>query len=358
MYIRQKSLSKPLNIKILCLGTNRAPRASALQWAEKDALDVARLFRGHVGCTDQVICYRAPTIVQVRAALAEIARTRPDVFVFYNSGHGSPAGFSLADDTFSYKELARWISFINAKHSLTILDVCHAGAFIRKHAALGEVVGAVDFMYLELIATATVSSRVICSVGASRLSLEGGSVQNGHMTASLLEAAAWATGTLQGWISDEELFTLLERISIDRFGQYPVALGLTGDFPVVRAQTVMDGAAAIIDNKLVGDEYRFTALVVNRFGIPTSIIGELRNRSGRIFTTLERRFVPENDRIVETAGLTVPPDALLSDRYARLMLHWRGVVPLVWHVEVRDLRGRVFDRCLASIRWSHVRRVA
>jgi hypothetical protein len=58
---------------------------------------------------------------------------------------------------------------------------------------------------------------------------------------------------------------------------------------------------------------------------------------------VERRSVPEGDHIVETAEFIVPPAVLISDRHARWLLHRHGCVPLVWHVEVRDLRGLTFS---------------
>lgn len=345
----RRLLKKPFTIKILCIGTNHGPGADALQWAEKDAVDVALLLEGRVGCADAVTCLVAPTLDEVRAALTEIEAARPDVFVLYNSGHGSRFGFLVADDVFRYDELARWIRAIDAKHSLTILDVCHAGAYLRKHAALGEVVGATNLSYLELVAAATPSSRVICSVGVNRLSHEGAGVENGHLTASLLEAVSKCDGTLHGWITDAEMFASLEKISISRFKQRPLALGLTGDLPIVHAQGWLQGSALIIDTQTIPRGWKVSALVLNRYGIPTAIAGMLKDRHGRVLTSAARQFVPADDHDVASAEFQYSADALAEDPYITMTLAVRGVVLLFWHVVVCDLRGRPLEQCMLPI---------
>lgn len=350
-------LSHP-KVKVLCLGTNRGPGASRLQYAEKDARDVAALFAGRVGFASSAEYQFAPTIRKARAMLAQLVGQAPDVFVFFNSGHGNSEGILLADGLLRYEELASWIARIDATHTLTILDVCHAGAYLRKHASLGDVVvGGVDTDYLELLASATASSRVLCSVGARRLSHEGGVVANGHFTASLLEGASVAAGRLYGWIDDEELAIATAKVSWHRYGQEPLGLGMTGDLPLLRAQAPVLGSAALVAG-FEGGACVATTQVMGRLGVPTELVGTLTTRAGRILFVGARRFVPAADLVIEGGQFVNDESAFAADPTALFALQLYGRVELQWTVEVRDLRQRVLARRIVPCTWTLLRRAA
>jgi hypothetical protein len=334
------------NIVGLCVGTNgHHPRK--LKWAQKDALDVAHVLSGVRGTLPGVHCMGEPTVGEVEAALASLAGRFPEVFILWISGHGTRDGVVFSDGVMPFTTLAARVAAVGADHSLVGLDTCYSGTYLLKKGALGDVViGALDPGYLQALAEATPSARVICSVGANRLAGEDMGVQNGHMTAAFLEAACIIRGDTDGLITDSPLFDMIKMISVKRWRQQPYAFGLTSDFPVLHDQRDAIGTAAIYSADIVGFKYIVSAIVADRRGLPTRMRARLLSHSGVVLHELEWRFVPYEDHDVKSATFSVPVQAIQRDPVSLANHLSHGAVAVRWHVLIEDLRGRMLDeRC-------------
>lgn len=341
---------RPIRIRVLCIGTDRYP----VKFAEKDASDVAALFGHRYGLPGaRVRCLLRPSPAKLRAVLQEIANECPDVFVLFNSGHGGVQGIELANQKlFSYFELRHWIRTIAATHSLIILDTCHSGAFVTVGALSGSV-ERVRPNFLELLARATPSTRVLCSVAWDRSAGEGIGVNNGHLATALIEAAATAPGNLHGWIDDEELCDLTSRISIERWDQAPVTQGLTGNFPILLAQPPGAGAAPVIGTQFGRDgSLTVSALTMGRAGMPTVIRATIVNCLGGGVATVDHRTVPKSDSETIVATFPVPEHLLIADSTSAAHLRFRGAAQLLWRFAVGDLHGYGFDHGQMPFLWT------
>jgi hypothetical protein len=344
-----RSIQQP-DIVGLCIGTNGGPRARTLRWAHKDAVDVAHVLSGELGTVPAVTYILEPTLAEVRAALTSLRGRRPDVVVCWLSGHGSPRGPVFADGAMRFEELGRLVAEIGARHSLLGLDICFAGGYLIKKGALGDViVGGFGPEYVDALAAATPSARVLCSVGADRLAGEGVGVDNGHMTGAFLESISIARGSRAGLLMDSTLVSEIKRVSRMRWRQEPRVSGITSDFPIIYDQRDLVGGAAIVGTDTSDTAYTVSAYVTGRRGVPTRFAATLVNQQGRQLTRFERRFVPHEDEELATASFSVPVHAIERDP-VRLAYHFRsGVVPATWHVVVEDFRSRAFDACRGTV---------
>jgi hypothetical protein len=348
--------SRPLVTSALCIGTDLAQGARPLRYSIKDADDVARFLSGPVslGTTTRVL--RNPTRKQVRTELHRQTTLGADVFVLYNSGHGTERGIVLADKVLSYEELRTWIVQIGARHSVVILDVCHAGAYLRK--SLGDIVGGIQAPdLLARLARATPGNRVMCSVGAGRLAGEGNGIDNGHFTAALLEAAG-RIDTHDGLIDDLTWFEGTAEIVSARWNQDPIGYDLTGDLPLARAQRFPQGTATLMDVQLADDTLIASMLVFARQRIPTYLSAELVNQAGEVIDVLNRGFVPNDGVELIGQALVVSPNIVYGDELSMCTLLLDGHAPLAWRLTVRDARGRQLGAFQRSFSWVPDRRLA
>lgn len=345
-------------VVVLCIGTDRCPGAPPLLFAAKDARNMASFYQGVYGRAATVRCLTNPTGAQLRAELRRIRSERPDLFLLCNSGHGSPTGMQLADGEFGYRELARWMEHVSARHSLVMLDVCHAGAYLEKSGQLGDViVGGEAFDLISLIAEATPGGRVICSTGASRNSFEGLGVTNGCWTAAWLAAASQLTSSLGfgGPLDDATLFYGAAEIAEARWGQQAIAYGLTGDLPLARALDQPVGSAMFIESTMSGGGgVRASALAFGRQHLPTMLSGTLVNRAGRALATLEHLEVPTDPIQPLTHTFIVPSAIAARDALTSRDLRARGMTELAWQLAVCDLRGRVMRTHESRFTWAPV----
>lgn len=351
LYLRNVALPRMLRVSIVCVGTDNSRGQSPLRFATKDAHDMASFLSGPASLGTPAIWMANPTRAQLRAELQRQVELGPNVFIFFNSGHGAKDGIALGDCSLSYVELKKWIAKIDATHSLVILDVCHAGAYLEKSALAGTIVGGVAPDLLAMLASATPGNRVMCSTGSNRLASEGGGVTNGHFTAALLEAGA-RLASQSGWIDDENLFLAAAELTSGRWGQDPVGYNLTGDLPLARSHAGEVGTAMFLEAQLVSHGVMVNALVFGRRGAPTALCGELLNRAGRRLALLEHRFVPEVP--VESQGhlFVVPTGLVVRDEVTRRALTARGAAGLTWRFSVRDLRRYVMCSHEISFSWS------
>ena len=338
------------NIVCVALGTNQGPGAPPLDCAEKDATDIAHLFSGHVGPATQSALLLSPRVNDARQVLRQLVGRPPDVLIVFNSGHGSLKGVLLADGILQYAELRDWISLIGARNTLVLLDVCHAGAMIKEGLS-GVVVGALDLGYLNALASATPGTRVFCSVGADRNAGENAEMGNGYFTAAVLEASSIINARRPRWINDQELFNAIARIS-KRWGQTPIARGITRNFPVIAEQRLVLGSATLIGADPTMDTIEASALIYDRAGVPMRWRAQLATAAGRrVLANLEQRFVPVDDEVESVCVFALPQDAVARDPMS--LVHLRAVrqMPLVWRVALEDLRGRVFDEFTHTFWW-------
>ncbi|KAB2911340.1 MAG: caspase family protein [Kofleriaceae bacterium] len=329
-----------LTYRVLCVGVNHD-----LRFAQKDAVDMARFLMGPAGVVEpeDVTCLLEPTVDELRAALDEVVAAAPTHFLFFFSGHGAPVGISLRDAIMGFDELADWIASVGADHTFTILDTCHAGAFVAVSGP--TTLGAIVDDSLDLLASATPSNRVICSSAAGRLSGEGHGVANGHFTAALLAAMQVAAGDLKGrvhaWISDRRLYDHAHRLLTKRWRQVPVARCLTGDFPVVRDHRRVFGAAAITGASVVDGGLELSFTLSGRFGLPTQVRVQLLNAHRKVLATFGNLVTDEADDDGGALVYTLPSDRVVLDPISQRHLLARGAVPVIWRVSILDARGRV-----------------
>ncbi|CAN7620148.1 caspase family protein [Rhizobium sp. LjRoot258] len=136
------------NFVALCVGVSANPADSLLadeqpiRHASQDARDVAAFLKEAFGSSGKVICLRdeeaSPSLI--RRAVSAIRDTKPELFVFYFSGHGRFSeggqkglvafGHSAVDALLSIEDCAQAIGAPAAKRSLAIVDACHAAAIL------------------------------------------------------------------------------------------------------------------------------------------------------------------------------------------------------------------------------------
>src|SRR5262249_12555283 len=121
-------------------------------------------------------------------------------------------------------------------------------------------------------------------------------IDNGHLSGAVLRAAAIADGNLHGWIHDGEFCELVAEISKSLWGQRPVIRGVSGDFPLLRAQGYGVGSAPVVGTNFGTDRsLRVSALAMHRAGMPTLIRAEVANAVGAVVALVEHLSVPRSD---------------------------------------------------------------
>lgn len=340
----------PPTYRGLTVGVNSSPRTAKLNFAEKDAQDIAALMASPIGpvWSEDVTCLTDITCSQLRSVLFGIAGESPAYLLFFFAGHGSPDGICLRDGLFRYDELAKWIAAIDAKSSLTLIDACNAAAYISKSAA---AVGAIDEDALELLAKATPGNRVICSTGVDRTAGEGDGVANGHFTAAIIAAMMSAPGDMPNdgarWISDRALFGKASRLLTQKWGQVPYARRLTGDFPIVRDHRHVYGEACIAGIETHDDGlnlvFQVSVYIAGRQGLPTVVQAEALNQQGRPLAIMRYQLVAMDEPDVCLATFVLPRSKLLLDPISQIHLLRRHMAPVTWRVSIRDARLRLLD---------------
>ncbi len=338
-----RGLHETVTYRVLSIGVNRN-----LRFAQKDASDFARAMGSAAGLIypDDVTCLYEATVDELRVALAELTLVRPTYLCFFFSGHGTQDGIVLADGEMTFTELAAWMRRIAPVAAITVLDSCYSGGFTHvagvRTGAYG--LGAVDVDALELLARAVPGNRIICSVAADRLANEGGTVPNGHLTSALLAAMSSARGDLESrsgpMVSDARLFAAAKRIMKRRGDQVPVAKRLRGDFPVVRAQDEIIGAAALAHAGMVQGTFQATFCLKGRRDLPTVLLAEARNPRGEVIKAYRNVVVATDDVDQGTFFYPITAGDLVSDGLTALRLRGVGAAPIRWTLRVLDQRGR------------------
>ncbi len=355
----RETMPAPFRPPLYCLltcGVDFGQDAPPLTYAVKDAVDFRRTMIGALGPIDDrhAILLKNVTKRQLREALQRVANLRPTYFVFFFSGHGSEVGILTADGILTHAELRGWIKAIKAPHSLVLLDACHAGAYLTKSAVVSGLHGLTDD-WLTVLGNATPSNRVICATGADRASAEGGAVENGHFTWTLLRVLESKQADLRWngtpWMSDELVYNAVRRQMLRLFGneQVPVARRLTADFPLVRSQEAIIGAGALRAD--LGPDYlRITARLIGRRLLPTIVRYEALNPIGGAIAEGQMILLAEQDDEASWFDVQVPAAAICQDMVCRLY-GGGGPLPFRWAITLEDQHHRQLARRVFETGW-------
>jgi len=354
-----------MEYQVVSAGVNEAPGQRRLAWAEKDAADIAAF----VGSAQGPLRGSAPAPLRgggatrrsILSAIRE-AGLLSDYLLFYFSGHGGERGIETADGLLEYEKLVRVIESVGAPHTMVVLDVCQAASYLdyflkEAQVEVGGLEGLASPSWLEMLAEATPSMRLVFSSGADRLSAEsaalanGREVRNGHFTHSLLEVLKRAGGDLTSedgehtWISDERAFVFTRSVMRRLFGddQDAVAVNLTGDFPLALSQLDAPiGDATFLSAKIEAGHLAIDAFVEGREALDTRVRWEIRDRLGTALErgTAKRRAREEYQPVV--TRLPIPP--LGRHATVRRQILSSGAARLVAIVRLEDATGREYDR--------------
>lgn len=343
MRLRRRSTT----FRVLSVGVN-----SDLQFAQKDARDIARAMSGAAGIVGpEDVTYLAEVSVdELRAALYQLSLEQPTFLVFFFAGHGTPTGIVLSDDEMTFIELAAWLRQIGAHATLTILDSCHSGGYMAVGGIAGRqtTLGAIEDDAREVLMQAVPGNRIICSVAADRTAGEGGGVPNGHLTSALLAAMNRAHGDLEGrfgtMLSERRLFNAAKIFMRRRGRQMPVARRLRGDFPVMRSHDHVFGEAALRGAGVVDGTFQATLAFVARRGLPTPIVVEARNVAGEVIKRFCNVVFATKDVDHGTFLYPLSTDDLYGDGLSATSISLRGRAPVRWSLSILDARGRVLAR--------------
>ena len=359
-------IQNPPTYRLVALGVNDAPGQKLLRYAERDAMSIARVFTsgvGPLGNEDFTLLrgYRA-TSHRLNLALGALAYDPPDHLVLYISSHGNKLGVALADGHYSFAALAEWLRRIGAPNTMVILDTCHAAAYARyARVGVGGLAGILNLSWIVSLAQATPGCRLIFSTGAKRTASEGGRVHHGHFTWALLRTLVNAPGDFlaggERWISDAAAFARARDRMVRVFGpgQVPQAIGLTGDFPLMRSQAHRAvGDATIDEAQLVSRDGRLQVefCVSGRRHLPTRLRWSLRNALGVELATDTLRVAPKHDAGCFRGRVTLPMDAPRRDRLTRVLARERGSARLHVTLAVEDHRARPLARAAVPLAYT------
>ena len=343
-----------MRFKLIAVGVNEPKGGKRLSFAEQDATKVRDLLVSDLGPatpgTETLLIGPAATVRAVHGALAETTFQRPDILLFYFSGHGGSNGVALSDDVLLYKDLAEYVQLIGAARSMQILDVCSAASYLSfiKEATFA---GAADLAWLEVLANSAPGNRLIFSTGADRSAGEAGPVRGGHFTEALLRALREGAGDLEAegshFISDRMAFLHARWIMRHDFklAQLPVERGLRGDFPFAKSQAGAPVGSATILKALVQDHgLDMLFWVDQRRGVPTVLKYSVINSVGGVIVENVLQFTPPASGEPYHGRIPFAQNTLLSDPTSYLQLKRHGRVDFSWALILEDgVHGHVLD---------------
>jgi hypothetical protein len=334
---------------VVSAGVNQTPGGAALSFAEKDAKDMRDALVGAAGpverhdaglllgatCTRQCLWDR----------LMDASLQNPTYFLFFFSGHGNEDGLAVADGLFEYKVLHRALKVVNAPFTLVVLDVCNAGAFMIKEGAV--VYGATpDLSWMDALSSATPGTRLFFSTGASRTASESYTLKNGAFTAALLAGMRAGTPRIGEFVSDATAFNYarLHMRHMQKLTQVPESRGLTGDFPMLRSETMTwIGSAAIVDASVLPHALHVEVLVTDREHVPTTVRHRLLSCEGKVLKNESIRLSPDNGQAVFTFQVPFDPTPIRNDRRSQLRIILNSQTRFLQHIEILDGAGDVLD---------------
>jgi hypothetical protein len=211
-FIMAMAVASPVSSAVI-VGTNVGLGSEQdLLFAESDAQGVSEALAevGTVARAD-IAFLRQPTLAATRRALQHAADAPPsDLFVFYMSSHGDPAGAHLRGELLSWSELSALLARVPAKRVLAVVDACQSGALLTSK---GIVRGPPITLSLEPLGQS--GRYLITSSGSNEASYESTWLQGSPFTQlflSGLRGAADSDG--DGEVSFDELYRYLYERSI------------------------------------------------------------------------------------------------------------------------------------------------
>ena len=275
---------------LISSGVNNHPHSPALSFAEKDASDIYQALTGGKGSFSQgqskILLGSNSTVGNMYQSLRQAAIQQPDHFLFFFSGHGNKEGLGLSDGTFSFWDLHNFLRNINAKNTLVILDVCHAGSFLLKEGQI-RIGAPISHTWMDVLANATPSTRLFFSCGSDRSSSENNEMLNGCFTGALLEGMKHASPTLESnrIVSDTAAFYYAKNhiLYVQKRNQIPECKGLTGDFPLqLSEKTVWVGNAYISDVLFIDGSVKIQIALNRRKFVSTRVHVECVDRGSQV----------------------------------------------------------------------------
>jgi len=344
-------------VQLLAIGVNRVPGVETLRWAEKDAASVSILLHSARGpCAGNpakaVLLGKRATGDAVAAALVAAARARPDVFVFYFSGHGNSRGLALADQTLPFDLLERYVRACRIPRVLVVLDSCGSGALVDRLRKGAEISGIEDGIqaWSRAIAHASRGARVITAVAADRKAHEDDIGEGGYFTLAFLDALRASNGDLilgdHSFVSDARaLLDTEDRLAVLGL-ETPMRYGTTDDLPLCLSE--FDAPIGTVDARWVSYERwsysaRLEVIIRGRRFLPTCIRCALVNESGRAIDRKAWRTFPMSANWARGAALHASAGGIARDKATRIAWAFGRSVKLRWVAEVRD----AYDRVLA-----------
>lgn len=346
---------------LIAAGVNVSPAQTHLNYAEKDAEDFHCLMTSAVGPKPQ-----ARLLTGLRANRASITTAflaavlaRPRFFVFFFSGHGNQDYTALGDGLFHHSDLIDLIRLVDAPHTLIILDVCRAASFWDhlKEASVGYG-GVPETTWFDALAQATPSTRMMFSTGRARDAGERRDLQNGLFTRGLINTllGAWPTVPQFGpqFVSDAVSFNGARRfvMALDP-RQTPMAIGLTGDFPMVLSEHAAVIGEASVERTVVHPHHVDVVVrVADRDRIVTRCLATLFNVNGKL---LDERFcdlLPSGRNEEYTLTYSATRQLILSDLASRVAL-LRGDAPLTLRVRLLDGAEDTLDQHFLHLVYRH-----
>ena len=346
-----------MRYSLITAGVNASPQQTILDWAEKDAQDFHDLMTSAIGPSPQTthLLGRAATGQSISRAFMSSALVQPDFLVFYFSGHGDENGLAVADGALHHSNLVDFIRMVDAPHTLLVLDVCRAASFWGwiKEASEGFA-GVPETTWFDVLAQATPSTRMMFSTGPMRDAGERDDLQNGVFTHGLIKALTTMWPTLPAhdptFITDVAAFSAARRFvrRVDPT-QTPVAVGLTGDFPMVKSEKVEIVGDASLERVVVfPDHIKLTVRVAKRHKLKTKCAITLHNNNGKVLDFAESVLRPTSKESAYTVTYRVDRRKILADIASRIAL-LNGDAPLTLNVRLLDGVGDPLDQQFARL---------
>lgn len=346
-----------MNYYLISAGVNASPGQTQLSYAEKDATDIRDLMVSAVGPrpTSRLLLGPRADRSGISTAFLSAMFDKPDFFVFFFSGHGNEDGLAVGGGTLHHSDLVELIRMVDAPHTLIILDVCRAASFWGwlKEAQVGFA-GVPEPTWFDVLAHATPSTRMMFSTGPRRSAGESDELQNGLFTRGLLHTLQEAWPTLPRhepqFISDTAAFSGARRFVRSRAPlQTPLAVGLTGDFPMVRSERAAVIGEAFVQRVTVFPHHVEVGVqVADRHRINTRCVVTLCNALGRVLDEGTCDLRPSGRAEEYTVTYSLKHQTVLQDPTSRLaLLH--GAAALTLNVRLLDGVGDPLDQHFASL---------
>lgn len=344
--------------RVLACGVNTGPASKALEYAAKDAEDVARFFRGSLGPPVHpehvaLLTNGAATREAIMSAMLHALLDSPDFLTFYFSGHGARTGILAADGILPYERIISLLRTVRGPSTTIILDVCYAASFLDfiKEARIAGVGLPTDITlaWLDALARATPGTRLMFSTAADRLSGEHRDLQNGIFTHALVRALTRCKGDIDvagaSWVSDARAFAAARQIVRQVAPtQVPLSKNLTGDFPMSLSQAAEPvGAAYFVRTKVESHSLGVSFEVAERVHVRTKFTWRVMNAIGNEVASGGQTLEPSDSESNYEGRIPLPAANLRSDEITGLLLLAQNRARLEWHLALHDEHGHELD---------------